>query len=78
MISSELPTMEVLFYVAKKCISINLIRTAASLSNCKQTKNGPEYFHAHFDGQFYTHHANVFICMDLVQKIQTTTYLKII
>jgi hypothetical protein len=69
MISSELPTMEVLFYVAKKCISINLIRTAASLSNCKQTKHGPEYFHAHFDGQFYTHHANVFICMDLVQKI---------
>ena len=54
MISSELLMMEVLFYVAKKCISINLIRTAASLSNCKQTKNGPEYFHAHFDGQFYT------------------------
>ena len=38
--------------------------------------NGPEAFHSHFNGQFYSTHPSIFTCIDVITKIQTTTYVK--
>ncbi|CAC5397740.1 unnamed protein product [Mytilus coruscus] len=46
-------------------------------SEAKRTTNGPESFHSYFNSQFYTCHPSIFIFMDVFQKIQTTTYIKI-
>ena len=45
--------------------------------NTKRTTNGPESFHAHFNSQFYSSHPSIFVLLDVLQKIQTTTYIKI-
>ena len=34
-------------------------------------------FHAHFNAQFYARHPNIFIFLDLLQQIQTSTYITI-
>ncbi|XP_068238357.1 uncharacterized protein [Palaemon carinicauda] len=46
-------------------------------SNDKRTNNAAESFHAHFNAQFYKAHPTIFIFMDVVKKLQATTYLKI-
>ena len=38
--------------------------------------NGPEAFHSHFNGQFYSTHPSIFTFIDVITKIQTTTYVK--
>ena len=50
---------------------------ATPTANFKRTNNGPESFHAHFNDQFYSKHPNMFIYVDVVKKIQATTYIKI-
>jgi hypothetical protein len=42
----------------------------------KRTTNGPEAFHSHFNGQFYSTHPSIFTFIDVITKIQTTTYVK--
>jgi hypothetical protein len=39
--------------------------------------NGPESFHGHFNAQFYARHPNIFIFLDMLKQIQTSTYIKI-
>ena len=51
--------------------------TTASTTNFKRTNNGPESFHTHFNEQFYSHYPNMFIYIDVIKKIQTTTYIKV-
>ena len=43
----------------------------------KRTTNGPESFHCHLDVQFYACHPSIFIFLDVLLKIQTTSYIKI-
>ncbi len=42
----------------------------------KRTTNGPEAFHSHFNGQFYSTHPSIFTFIDVITKLQTTTYVK--
>jgi hypothetical protein len=42
----------------------------------KQTTNGPGAFHSHFNGQFYSTHPSTFTFIDVITKLQTTTYVK--
>ena len=42
----------------------------------KRTTNVPEAFHSHFNGQFYSTHPSIFTFIDVITKIQTTTYVK--
>lgn len=46
-------------------------------SNNKRTNNSAESFHAHFNAQFYSAHPTIFIFMEVLQKLQATTYVKI-
>jgi hypothetical protein len=46
-------------------------------SETKRTNNGAESFHAHFNEQFYIHHPTIFIFIDVLTKIEATTYIKI-
>ena len=45
--------------------------------NAKRTTNGAESFHAHYNEQFYAAHPTIFIFLDVLSKIQTTTYVKV-
>ena len=45
-------------------------------STLKRTNNSTEAFHSHFNAQFYSAHPSSFVFMDLLQKVQATTYLK--
>jgi hypothetical protein len=46
--------------------------------NCSRTNNGPESFHGHFNAQFYyARYPNIFIFLDVLKQIQTSTYIKI-
>jgi len=49
---------------------------AALTPNCKRTNNGSESFHSHYNEQFYSHHPNIYIFIDVIKKIQATTYVK--
>lgn len=42
----------------------------------KRTNNGPESFHTHFNSQFYARHPNIFIFLDVIQKLKTATNVK--
>ena len=44
-------------------------------SNSKRTNNAAVSFHAHFNAQFYASHPTIFVFV--LQKIQSTTYVKI-
>ena len=48
------------------------------LSPIKQQRsnNAAESFHAHFNAQFYTAHPTFFIFLELLVKLQATTYVK--
>jgi hypothetical protein len=46
-------------------------------SETKRTNNGAESFHARFNEQFYIHHPTIFIFIDVLTKIEATTYIKI-
>ena len=46
-------------------------------SDYKRTNNGPESFHAHFNEQFYFGHPGIYTFLDVLQKVQTTNYIKI-
>ena len=45
-------------------------------SNNKRTNNAAELFHAHFNAQFYTTHPTIFIFLEVLAKLQVTTYVK--
>jgi hypothetical protein len=38
---------------------------AAPTPNCKRTNNGSESFHSHYNEQFYSHHPNIYIFIEL-------------
>ncbi|CAC5397336.1 unnamed protein product [Mytilus coruscus] len=42
----------------------------------KRTTNGAESFHAHLNEQFYASHPNIFVFVDVLLKLQTTSYIK--
>ena len=46
-------------------------------STAKRTNNGPESFHSHFNDQFYSAHPCIYVFIDVLKQIQTTTYIKI-
>jgi hypothetical protein len=43
----------------------------------KHTNNGPESFHSKLNAHFYASHPNIFLCVDVIKKMQATTYIKI-
>ena len=43
----------------------------------KRTTNAAESFHAHYNEQFYAAHSTIFAFLDVITKIQITTYIKI-
>ena len=45
-------------------------------STLKRTNNSTEAFHSLFNAQFYSAHPSLFVFMDVLQKVQATTYLK--
>ena len=45
--------------------------------NAKRTTNGAESLHTHYNEQFYAPHPTIFIFLDVLSKIQTTTYVKV-
>jgi hypothetical protein len=49
---------------------------AAPTPNSKRINNGSESFHSHYNEQFYSHHPNIYIFIDVIKKIQATTYVK--
>ena len=40
----------------------------------KRTNNGPETFHSHFNGQFYSAHPPIYVFIDVLLKQQTNLY----
>jgi hypothetical protein len=42
-----------------------------------RTINGPESFHSDFNDQFYSAHPCIYVFIDVLKQIQTTTYIKI-
>lgn len=46
-------------------------------SDNRRTNNGCEAFHHHFNEQFYRHSPNIFMLVDVLLKLQSTTYVKI-
>ena len=46
-------------------------------SDEKRTNNGTESFHAHFNGQFYSAHPTIFVFIDILKKVQATTYVRL-
>ena len=52
---------------AKECISLDYVI---------RTNNAAESFHAHLNGQFYSHHPTIFVLLDVLKKLQATTYVK--
>ena len=50
---------------------------ATNPDDVKRTNNGPESFHSHYNEQFYTAHPSIYIFIDVIKQIQSTTYIKI-
>ena len=46
-------------------------------STAKRINNDPECFHSHFNDQFYSAHPCIYVFIDVLKQIQTTTYIKI-
>lgn len=42
----------------------------------KRTNNAAESCHAHLNEQFYSPHPTIFVFMDVVQKLQSVSYVK--
>ena len=42
----------------------------------KRTTNGAESFHAHLNEKSDASHPNIFVCVDVLLKLQTTSYIK--
>ena len=42
-------------------------------SDSKRINNGPESFHAHYNEQFYSSHPAIYVFIDNIIKLQTTT-----
>jgi len=51
--------------------------SAVPCAELKRTTNGPESFHSHFNQKFYLTHPTIFAFVDVILKLQTTTYVKI-
>jgi len=49
--------------------------TANSDDDVKGTNNGPESFHSHYNEKFYTAHSSIYIFIDVIKQIQSTTYI---
>jgi hypothetical protein len=54
----------------------NLWAQLSSLDS-KRTTNAAESFHAHYNQQFYAAHSTIFAFLDVITKIQITTYMYI-
>ena len=52
-------------------------RPAVPCAELKRTTNGLEFFHSHFNQQFYSAPPTIFAFVDVILKLQTTTYVKI-
>ena len=50
---------------------------AETPSETRRTNNGPEAFHRHYNDQFYSSHPSMFVFLDQIVKLQTTTYIKL-
>ena len=46
-------------------------------STAKRTIHGRESFHSHFNDQFYSAHPCIYVFIDVLKQIQTTTFIKI-
>ena len=69
-------------YILENYVTINLkfpptIWAAHQDAGTKRTTNGHESFHSHLNAQFYACHPSIFIFLDVLLKIQTTSYIKI-
>ena len=42
----------------------------------KCTNNEPESFHSKLNAHFYASHTNIFLFVDVIKKMQETTYIK--
>ena len=52
---------------------------ADSPSSSRRTNNGPESFHSHFNGQFYSKHSNIYIFSEVILIImQACSYIRIL
>jgi hypothetical protein len=43
----------------------------------KRTNNRPESFHSKLNAHFYASHPNIFLFVDVIKKMQATTYINI-
>ena len=44
-------------------------------SNSRTTNNGPEAFLSHYNEQFYVSYPSMFVLLDILTKMQTTTFV---
>jgi hypothetical protein len=69
-------------YILENYVTVNskfppTIWAAPPDTDTKRTTNGPGSFHSHLNAQFYACHPSIFIFLDILLKIQTTSYIKI-
>ena len=43
----------------------------------KRTNNGPESFNMHFNEQCYSQHIKIYIYLDVINRVKTTTFIKV-
>ena len=63
------------YYVADESLFPPIV-WAESQSQTKRNNNGPESFHAHFNEQLYKSHPHIYLFVDTIIKLQTTSYIK--
>jgi hypothetical protein len=49
---------------------------AEAPSEMKRTNNGPESFHCHYNGQFYSNHPSIHVFLEVILDQQATTCIK--
>jgi hypothetical protein len=69
-------------YILENYVTVNskfppTIWAAPPDTDTKRTTNGPGSFHSHLNAQFYACHPSIFNFLDVLLKIQTTSYIKI-
>ena len=69
-------------YILENYVTVNskfppTIWAAPPDTDTKRTTNGPGSFHSRLNAQFYACHPSIFIFLDVLLKIQTTSYIKI-
>ena len=64
------------YYLTPESVYPPILWASVPSADAKRTTNGPESFHAHYNEQFYSAHPSIFIFLDVLLKIQITTYIK--